>query len=76
MSSLTNGVGMFSNCDNLTSFTADLGSLTKGRNMFYNTNISQFVSDLSSLENGENMFYSCNNLSTFTSDLSSLTDGS
>ena len=43
--------------------------------VFYNTNLSEFSSDLSSLTGGGSMFYSCTNLTSFSSDLSSLEYG-
>jgi hypothetical protein len=73
---IKNGERMFYNCTNLTAFTSDLSSLTKGYYMFYNcTNLTTFSSDLSSLTDVNNMFYYCTNLTTFSSDLSSLTNG-
>lgn len=68
--------GMFAYCTNLTTFTSDLSSLTKGCYMFFDCeNLTTFTSDLSSLTDGGGMFSSCKNLTTFTSDLSSLTNG-
>ena len=46
---LVDGNRMFMWCENLTSFTSDLSSLTNGKAMFYSSNISEFTSDLSSL---------------------------
>ena len=54
----------------------NFATLKNGENMFYNTNIESFNSDLSALTNGKKMFTYCFNLSSFISDLSSLTDGS
>jgi hypothetical protein len=76
LSSLTTGVNTFSYCTSLTSFSANLSSLTNGSYMFYNTKLESFDSDLSSLTDGSYMFMYCSNLESFDSDLSSLTDGS
>jgi hypothetical protein len=74
---LTDGLGMFFACSNLTTFSSDLSSLTNGEGMFANcSNLSTFSSDLSSLTNGEGMFVYCYQLTSFSSDLSSLTYGS
>ena len=60
---------------NLTTFDADLSSLTLGNRMFYDCkNLESFNSNLSSLTNGTQMFYDCKNLESFNSNLSSLTD--
>ena len=83
LSSLTEGINMFSYCSNLNTFNSDLSSLTDGTTMFYGcSNLNTFNSDssgspvnLSSLEIGFDMFALCSNLNTFNSDLSSLTDG-
>ena len=72
---LESGDMMFYRCNNLTTFTSDLPSLTDGDMMFCGSNLSTFDSDLSSLTNGEYMFSYCRNLTAFTSDLSSLTNG-
>ena len=68
---------MFYECNNLTTFTSDLSSLTSGEGMFcFCENLTTFnVGDLSSLTNGNSMFNECHNLTTFTSNMSSLTDG-
>ena len=51
---------MFYWCTNLTTFNADLSSLTDGSEMFYDcSNLTSFSSDLSSLTNGRNMFSGC-----------------
>ena len=68
--------GMFGVCDNLTTFTSDLSSLTNGSKMFYYCeNLTTFTSDLSSLTDGQGMFMECSNLTSFSSDLPSLTSG-
>ena len=73
---LTDVMSMFAGCDNLTTFTSDLSSLTNGSAMFaVCTNLESFSSDISSLTNGGNMFHNCFNLTSFTTDLSSLTNG-
>ena len=73
---LISGFWMFYYCDNLTTFSSDLSSLTDGKEMFnYCSNINSFNGDLSRLEDGRSMFQGCSNLTTFTSDLSSLTNG-
>ena len=67
---------MFGGCNNLTTFTSYLSSLSNGYRMFCGcNNLTNFTSDLSSLVNGNEMFDGCSNLKTFTSDLSSLTNG-
>ena len=72
---LTNGLGIFYDCENLTSFSSDLPSLTNGEYMFDTChNLTSFSSDLPSLTNGEGMFITCL-FTTFNSDLSSLTNG-
>ena len=72
---LTNSMGMFLECSNLTSFSSDLSSLTNGYGMFLLCeNLTTFSSDLSNLVNGEGMFAKCTALISFTSDLSSLTN--
>ena len=75
LSDLTEGVNMFRENENITSFTSDLSSLTSGRLMFSKcSNLATFTSDLSSLTNGDGMFDSCSNITSFKySDLSSLT---
>jgi hypothetical protein len=51
---------MFYHCDELTTFTSDLSSLTNGYNMFgWCGNLTSFTSNLSSLTNGYNMFSNC-----------------
>ena len=73
---LTDVYGMFSYCDNLTSFSSDLPSLTNGDLMFADcSNLTSFSSDLSSLTDSSQMFNYCENLSDFKSELSSLMDG-
>ena len=67
---------MFTLCANLTSFSADLSSLTTGKDMFANCdNLTTFSSDLSSLTDGTGMFGTCTNLTSFTTDMPSLTNG-
>ena len=57
LSSLTNGINMFSWCNKLTTFTFDLSSLENGAFMFrICTKLTTFTSDLSSLINGYEMF--------------------
>ena len=74
--SSTNESGMFTDCENLTSFKTDLKSLKNGPSMFRGCfNLTTFESDLSSLTNGLNMFANCENLSSFKIDLKSLTYG-
>ncbi len=70
------GNGLFYDCTDLTSFDSDLSSLTEGKSMFYNTNLSEWCQDLPILKNGSFMF-GCDNsdLKTFIGDLSSLTNG-
>ena len=73
---LTHAVSMFDFCENLTTFSSDLSSLTCGGEMFYCcNNLTTFNSDLPNLTEGDNMFNECENLTSFSSDLSSLTDG-
>ena len=51
---------MFYFCNNLTSFSSNLSSMTNGYGMFYNCyNLTSFNGDLSSLTDGKNMFYYC-----------------
>jgi hypothetical protein len=67
------GVGLFEYCFALTSFNADLSSLTDCGGMFYHcTELSSFNSNLSSLTNGQTMFADCSKLTSFNADLSSL----
>lgn len=69
--------GLFYDCDTLTSFNADLSSLSNGYEMFAScSNLCNFNSSLNSLTDGRGMFTECSNLTAFTSDLSSLTWGS
>lgn len=69
-------VGMFASCNNLTTFTSDLNSLTNGYRMFYNcSNLTEFNISLSSLTDGGCMFGLCRKIKSFTSDLSSLSNG-
>ena len=49
--------------------------LTDGTEIFFESNLTSFDSDLSNLTNGVSMFGWCTNLTSFSSDLSSLTDG-
>ena len=71
-----NGIsGMFRSSSHLTSFTADLPSLTHAYGMFNGCSLVSFASDLSSLTSGSAMFNGCENLTSFSSNLSSLTDG-
>ena len=52
--------GLFYDCTNLTSFSADLSSMTNGSLMFFGcTNLTSFKSNLSSLTYGISMFYNC-----------------
>ena len=61
---------MFSGCYNLTSFDADLSSLTIGAGMFQNCyGLTSFNSDLISLTNGAGMFCGCYGLTSFDADL-------
>jgi hypothetical protein len=67
---------MFWNCAALTTFVADLSSLTGGTDMFKTCKkLTTFTSDLSSLTGGNTMFYHCSALTAFSSDLTSLTSG-
>jgi hypothetical protein len=67
---------MFWNCGTLTTFVADLSSLTGVTDMFkICTKLTTFTSDLSSLTGGNTMFYHCSALTAFSSDLTSLTSG-
>ena len=51
---------MFTYCTNLTTFTTDLSSLTRGENMFGSCyNLTTFNSNLSSLTAGSYMFHNC-----------------
>ena len=73
---LEQGGGMFRTCDNLTSFSSNLPSLTNGSWMFgYCDNLTSFSSDLSSLTIGSQMFAACDNLTSFSSNLSKLQRG-
>lgn len=70
------GEGVFMNCYTLTTFNADLSSLTNGARMFNQcSNLTSFNSNLSSLTNGSSMFNGCENLTSFNVDLPSLTNG-
>ena len=62
---------------NGTEFYANVqtSKLMDGDFMFYNTDLSQFSSDLSSLVNGAYMFSNCRNLTNFENDLPSLITG-
>lgn len=76
LTSLENGLGMFTGCSNLTTFNSDLSSLTIGTEMFTMCeNLTSFTSNLSRLTNGSWMFSQCYNLTSFSSVLTSLTDG-
>lgn len=55
--------------------TIETDKVEIGSQMFYYTNLSEFVSDLSSLTNGNWMFGDSRELTTFIGDLSSLTKG-
>jgi hypothetical protein len=67
---------IFKNCTTLTTFNADLSSLTDAPNMFFGCyNLTSFNIDLPKLRNGTKMFAKCSNLTSFTSDLSSMTSG-
>lgn len=46
---LIDGSSIFYECENLTTFSSDLSSLTNGSEMFYWSNLESFNSDLSSL---------------------------
>ena len=71
---LTKGKYMFTDCNNLTTFSSDLSNLTNGGSMFrYCENLETFSSDLPSLTHSDYMFFSCSNLTSFSSDLPSLT---
>lgn len=60
----------------LTSFSADLPSLTDGYEMFSGcTNLSSFNSDLSKLDDANCMFYNCLKLTSFSAGLPILTAG-
>ena len=73
---LTHAVSMFDFCENLTTFSSDLSSLTCGAEMFYCcNNLTTFNSDLSSLTEGDNMFNECENLISFSCDLPKLKVG-
>lgn len=72
---LEDGRYMFKNCTELSHFHGDLGSLTKGSQMFAYTNLGSFVGNLDTLTDGTNMFYECGSMK-FVSDLSSLNLGS
>ena len=51
---------MFYGCNNLTSFTVDLPSLTNGYSMFNKcSKLTSFNADLSSLTTGKYMFWNC-----------------
>jgi hypothetical protein len=51
---------MFTDCYSLTTFSANLSSLTHGNRMFGGChNLTTFSSDLSSLTNGDYMFHLC-----------------
>jgi hypothetical protein len=72
----SNYTSIFSYCTNLTSFNADLSSLTDGDSMFYYcTALTSFTSDLRRLTDGDWMFHYCSALTTFNSNLPNLTDG-
>ncbi|MBO5827278.1 MAG: leucine-rich repeat protein [Paludibacteraceae bacterium] len=75
LSSLKIGNFLFHECSNLTTFNADLSSLTSALGMFSGSNLQSFTSNLDSLVNGEIMFSGCSNLSDFKIDLSSLENG-
>ena len=73
---LTNGINMFHNCSNLTTFSSNLSSLEYGYYMFMGCSaLTTFDADLSSLMKCEQMFWGCSNLTSFSSDLPSLTEG-
>jgi hypothetical protein len=60
----------------MSSFSADLSSLTNGADMFYDcSELERFYSNAKKITNGEGMFYNCSALTTFNTDLSSLTNG-
>lgn len=70
------GESMFKKCSNLTSFNADLSSLTNGNTMFWScSNLESFNSNLSNLTTGNSMFWGCRNLTSFSSKLSNLMSG-
>ena len=76
LSDLVDGMNMFRENENITSFTSDLSSLTHGDSMFHGcSNLISFEADLRSLEHAVNTFQSCKNLTSFTSNLSSLKNG-
>ena len=56
-------------------WTERLDDLNNGYKMFYDSELSEFNSDLSSLTNGEEMFYYCNKLTQFNTDLPKLENG-
>lgn len=66
---------MFYGCSNLTTFTSDLcggvvnlKSLATGKNMFENSGLITFNSDLKSLTDGVYMFKGCSSLKTFSKE--------
>ena len=76
LSSLRDGIAMFTGNTNLTSFNVDLPKLTNGDCMFaLCSNLTSFNIDLPNLTDAENMFFGCSGLNSFTSDLSNLTNG-
>lgn len=52
--------------------TIETDKLVYGGNLFYNSTLSEFSSDLSNLENGNHMFWGILNLSKFICDMPSL----
>lgn len=66
---------MFEYCKNLTSFEANLSSLTNANNMFYGCDkLTRFTGDLSKLSDGRGMFYNAA-ITNFASDLPKLKYG-
>lgn len=73
--SLKSAKGMFRGCRLLSSIDLkNLENLENGYEMFYTTNIHEFVYDIPSLKNGDYMFYG-SPLSIFVADLDSLETG-
>ena len=73
---IIDGVQLFSYCSNFSLFDSDLSNLENGNDMFYQTLLASFNSDLPSLTNGSYMFGECYELTSFNSDLPSLMNGS
>ena len=74
--SLKDGECMFAICDQLVIFHVDkMPSLENGNNIFYNTKLDHFDTDMPKLIRGASMFSDCKHLSTFYSKTPALKNG-